>query len=83
MKTDKTDIQTPWNVVDHLVEMFFDGKQSNFKAFVDRPQSTVGSWKEANAIPHKVMRDILRRAALQGLNITADDFFPPRQGAVA
>lgn len=71
------------NVVEHILNKFFDGNQAAFARFAGVEPAAVWQWKNRNAIRHEHQREILARSDKEGLGITANDFFPETQSCEA
>ncbi len=66
------------NVVDHIVDTFFEGVQKNFVEWTGWPQSTIQQCKFSNGFTGARQRAILAKSDAEGLGIKPVDFFPDR-----
>lgn len=67
---------TDFNVIDHLLEKGFS-TQAKLAAAAGVGQSSVADWKASNRVPFERMKQIIRSARDQGIDISSEDFLEP------
>jgi len=65
-----------FNVIDHLLERGFK-TQARLAAAAGVKQSSVADWKATNRVPAERMKQIIRYAQNEGIEVYADDFIEP------
>ena len=67
---------TDFNVIDHLLEKGFR-TQARLASAAGVGQSSVADWKASNRIPFERMKQIIRSAWDEGIDISTEDFVEP------
>lgn len=67
--------------VDEIIRRF--GGVRSMARTIDKPASTVGSWKARGSIPDEHKNDVLSAAKGAGIALKPADFFPHKQQEAA